>query len=158
MEQILARLLAEMNAIQERMEAKRDANEGKTNAWLEEMKAWQKETMACQEATEVCLEKTQAYLESKEPTPVEMASTAEHLAVSKQEAAVEKVRALEDRYGDRHLAVGHRRQPKKRTEGDGGSWQKFAAARGRLTRRNIPAPGKGRSSGTRQRQCCTKSP
>jgi hypothetical protein len=51
--------------------------------------------------------------------------------------------ALENRYGDRHLAVGHRRQPKKRTQGDSGSQQKLVPARGRLTRRAIPAPRKG---------------
>jgi hypothetical protein len=54
MEQILARLMAEMNAMeermeaqigaeiranQERMEAKMDASQGKIGAWLEEMKS-----------------------------------------------------------------------------------------------------------------------
>jgi hypothetical protein len=47
-----------------------------------------------------------------------------------------------DRYGDRHLAVGRRRQLKKRTLGDSGFWQKLAAARGQLTRRAIAAPRK----------------
>jgi hypothetical protein len=69
----------------------------------------------------------------------------EHLEVPKKEAAVETIGALEDRYGDRHLAVWHRRQPKKRTQRDGGSRQKLAAARGRLTRPAVPARRKGRS-------------
>jgi hypothetical protein len=62
-----------------------------------------------------------------------------HLEDSNEEAVVETVDTLKDRY----LAVGRRRQPKKRTQGDGGSWQKLAAARGRLARRAIPAPRKG---------------
>jgi hypothetical protein len=57
---------------------------------------------------------------------------------------VESNVALEDRYGARHLAVGHRRQPKKRTQGDGGSRKKLAAARSRMTRRAVPARRKGR--------------
>jgi hypothetical protein len=57
---------------------------------------------------------------------------------------VETTRALEDRYGDRHLTVGRRRQPWKRAQGDGGSRQNFAAARGRLTRRAVPARRNGR--------------
>jgi hypothetical protein len=74
---------------------------------------------------------------------VEIANVAEHQEIPKEEAAVESIGALEDRYGDRHLAVGHRRQPKKRTQGDSGSRQKLVAARGWLTRRAIPAPRKG---------------
>jgi hypothetical protein len=42
---------------------------------------------------------------------------------------------LEDRYGVRHLVVWCHRQPKKRTEGDGGSRKKLAAARRRMIRR-----------------------
>jgi hypothetical protein len=66
-----------------------------------------------------------------------------HLENSNEEAAVETVGALKDRHENRYLAVGRRPQPKKRTQGDGGSWQKLAAARGRLARRAIPAPRKG---------------
>jgi hypothetical protein len=67
--------------------------------------------------------------------------------VPNEEAAVETVGALEDGYRDQHLAVGRRRQPKKRTQGDGGSRQKLAAARGGLTCRAVPAPRKGRRQG-----------
>jgi hypothetical protein len=52
------------------------------------------------------------------------------------------LRKRQDRRGDLYLAVGHRRQPKKRTQGDGGSRLNLAAARGWLTRRAIPAPRK----------------
>jgi hypothetical protein len=34
-----------------------------------------------------------------------------------EEATVETIRALVDQYGDRHLAIGHRWQPKKWTQG-----------------------------------------
>jgi hypothetical protein len=44
-----------------------------------------------------------------------------------------------------HLAVRRCGRPKKRTQGDGGSLQKLAVARGRLTRRAVPAWRRGRS-------------
>jgi hypothetical protein len=53
-----------------------------------------------------------------------MKSIAEHQEVPKEEAAVETIGALEDRYGDRHLAIGCLRQPKKWTQGDGGYQKK----------------------------------
>jgi hypothetical protein len=43
-------------------------------------------------------------------------AVAEHQEVSKEGAAVETIGTLEHR----HLAVWHHRQPKKRTQGDGG--------------------------------------
>jgi hypothetical protein len=63
---------------------------------------------------------TEACLERKGPTPEEMANVAAHPEVPNEEAEVETVAALEDLYGGRHLAVWRRRQPKKRTQGDGG--------------------------------------
>jgi hypothetical protein len=39
-----------------------------------------------------------------------MKSVAEQQEVPKEEAAVETIGALEDRCGDRHLALGRRRQ------------------------------------------------
>jgi predicted Zn-dependent protease len=42
--------------------------------------------------------------------------------VPNQEAAVgETIGAMKYQYGDRHLDIGRRRQPKKRTQGSGGS-------------------------------------
>jgi hypothetical protein len=74
-------------------------------------------------------------------------AVAENQEIPTEEAEVETVGTLKDRYRDQHLAIGRRRQLKKRTQGDGGSLQKLAAARGRLTRRAIPAPHKGRHQG-----------
>jgi hypothetical protein len=54
---------------------------------------------------------------------VQMKSAAVHEEVPKEEAAVETIGALKKRYGDWHLAVGCRRQPTKRTQGDSGSRQ-----------------------------------
>jgi hypothetical protein len=61
-------------------------------------------------------------------------AVAEQQDAHKEEAMVKPIGALVDRYGDQHLAVGRRHQLKKRTQGDSGSWQKLAAAQGRLTR------------------------
>jgi hypothetical protein len=74
-----------------------------------------------------------------------MKSAAENQEVPNYEATVETIGALEDQYVDRNLAVGRRRQPKKRTQGDGGSRKKLTAAHRRITRRAVPARSKGRS-------------
>jgi hypothetical protein len=71
-------------------------------------------------------------------------SESEHLEVSKEEAAVETTGALEDRYGDRHLAVGRHREPKKWTQGKCGSRKKLAAAHRRVAVHGLPARRKGR--------------
>jgi hypothetical protein len=97
----------------------------KMDAWLKEMKDVWKEMTACQEAMG-------AY-------PEEMKSIAEHQEVPNEETIVESIRALEDRYGDRHPVVGCHRQPKKWTESDSGSWNKLAAAHRQLTFHTIPA-------------------
>jgi hypothetical protein len=73
----------------------------------------------------------------------ELQSVAVHQEVYKEEAAVETIGALEDRYGDRHLDVGQRRQPKKRIRDDSEFRQKIASARGLLTNRVIPESRKG---------------
>jgi hypothetical protein len=65
---------------------------------------------------------------------------------SKEEVTVESMGAPQHRYGDQHLAVGHRRHSKKRTRGDGAPRKKFATARRRMTRRDIPARYKGRGN------------
>jgi hypothetical protein len=69
----------------------------------------------------------EAHLESKEPASFEVESKAEHEEVPKEEASVNTFRALKKRHGDRHLAIGRCGQPKKWTQGDGGSWKKLAA-------------------------------
>jgi hypothetical protein len=57
---------------------------------------------------------------------------------------VKTVRALKKRYVDRHLAVGRRRQLKKKTLGEGRSWKKFAVAHRGMTRHAGVAQCKGR--------------
>jgi hypothetical protein len=60
------------------------------------------------------------------------------------EASQEKYGAVaENQKVPKEEAVGRRRKRKKRTEGDGGSWQKLTATRGRLNRRAVPATRKG---------------
>jgi hypothetical protein len=59
-----------------------------------------------------------------------------------EETAGKTVRALKERYEDRHLAAGSRRQLKKRTQGDGGSRNKLTAV-SRMTRRAITAQRMG---------------
>jgi hypothetical protein len=68
----------------------------------------------------------------------EVEAVAKHREVCNEEAAVETVGALEYQ----HLAVG-RQQPKKWTQGSGGSRRKVVAARRQMTRHAIPAPHKG---------------
>jgi hypothetical protein len=58
----------------------------------------------------------------------ELQPFAEHQEDPKEEAAVEMIIVLKDRSEDWHLAGGRRRQTKKRTQGNGGSRQKLAAA------------------------------
>jgi hypothetical protein len=63
----------------------------------------------------------------------EMKSITRHQDVPKEQAPMETIRALQDRYGDLHLAVGCHRQPKKRTQGNCGSQKKLAVAYRGLT-------------------------
>jgi hypothetical protein len=115
-----------VDSLASRINANREKTEANLKEIITEMGAWGKE------AAEACLE-------SKEPTSE---SVAAHKEVLKEETAMQTVRALKKRYGDRHLAVGRRRQLQKRTEGKGGSRTKLAAARrgmarsGRVARRN----------------------
>jgi hypothetical protein len=84
-----------------------------------------------------------AYLK-KEPTPVQMANIAVHPEIPNEKAAVGEIyRELEDQYWDKHLAIGYCQQPKKLTQGDGGSQQKLGTARGWLTCHAILASCKG---------------
>jgi hypothetical protein len=75
--------------------------------------------------------------------PEEMKSVMEHQGVPKEGAAVEMIGALKERYRDWHLSIGHRQQPKKRAQGDGGSWKKLAAACRQMTHHAIPASRRG---------------
>jgi hypothetical protein len=64
-----------------------------------------------------------------EANPEKSEPVAEQQDTPKEEATVETIGAPVDQYGHRHLAVGRRHQPKKRTQRDGGSRQKLVAAR-----------------------------
>jgi hypothetical protein len=66
-----------------------------------------------------------------------------HEEVAKEEAAVETFGILKKRHVNRHLAVGHRRKPKKLTQGDGGSRKNLASARRRMIRLARAAGRKG---------------
>jgi hypothetical protein len=88
-------------------------------------------------------EATEAYPEKMEANAEEIKYVMEHQEVSTQKAVVEIIRALKERYRHRHLAVGHCQQPKKWTQGDGGSWKKLAAAHRQMTGCAIPARRKG---------------
>jgi hypothetical protein len=67
-----------------------------------------------------------------------------HHDVPNEETMLETTGALEDQYGDRHLAVGCRQHPKKWIQGDGGSWQKLATGHRWSTCPAVPALRKGR--------------
>lgn len=66
-----------------------------------------------------------------------------HEEVRNEEAAVETIGALKERFWDRNLAAGRRRQLKEGTQGYGGYRNKLGAARGGMTHRAIPTPCKG---------------
>jgi hypothetical protein len=84
------------------------------------------------EGVEACVGKFEANREKSD-------AVVEHQEVPKEEVAVESVRGLEDRYGNWHLAVGHRQQLKKWIQGSGGFWKKLAAACRWITHYAIPA-------------------
>jgi hypothetical protein len=87
---------------------------------------------------EASLEKTGAMV--LEASPEEIECELEHQEVPKEDTTVETMGALEDSYGDRHLAVGHCRQLKKWIQGDGGCQKKFSATHRCVTRHAVPAP------------------
>jgi DNA repair exonuclease SbcCD ATPase subunit len=144
-EQMVAETKAEMKTNQERIKAKIDANQENIDARLEEMKAWRKDTTTCLEKAKANLEKMEAGLEELEAavdvfedrlgkmdtTDLEAnreksEAIAVHQEVPNEGAEVETVGPLEDRYGDRRLAVrrsgrltrspGRGRLPLKRKE------------------------------------------
>jgi hypothetical protein len=144
----------ERKANQDRLEGKIKASDEKFEVLQEEMKTQigclaskmdthhertmgsQEELMAMMKATEACLEKAEANPEEKE-------AIAEQQEVPNEEAAVEIIGALEDRCRDRCVAVRRQEQPKKWTQGDGGSWWKCAAVHRQVAHHAIPSPHKG---------------
>jgi hypothetical protein len=67
-----------------------------------------------------------------------LGAVVEQQDVPKEDATVETIRTLEDPYGDRHLAIGRCQQPKKQTQGIGGSWKKLAAAHRWMAHHTVP--------------------
>jgi hypothetical protein len=152
MKQWLERRMARMDANerkmdsnQERMGANLKEMKAEMNAWLGEMKAWRGVTHACLE-------------EEKESTREETEAVEKPQEVPEGGTDEETSGGTEDRTGEQRLAVRRHRQRKKRAQGSGGPWQKFAVVRGRFTRRAVPAllkghvrkgPGRNRRSGVR---------
>jgi hypothetical protein len=81
--------------------------------------------------------------EEREPTPKETEVMMESWEVPKGGTDEETRAGTKDRGGEQHLAVKHHRQQKKWAQVNGGPRQKFAAFRGRFTRRAVPALLKG---------------
>jgi hypothetical protein len=108
--------------------SKMDTHHERTVAGQEELMAMMKTTVSC--------------LENMEANPEEKESIAEWQEIPNKEAAVEIIGTLEDRYRDWCMAVRRQEQPKKCTQGDGGSWQKCATIHGWVTR-CVPALCKG---------------
>jgi hypothetical protein len=85
---------------------------------------------------DVWLDKTEACLKKEEATE-EIETESEHQEVPKEEAALDTVGVMKERCRDRHLAVRRSGQPKKLTQGNGGSRKKLAAACRRNGRRTV---------------------
>jgi hypothetical protein len=157
---------ANINAWWEGNKACREVTEAclqKTEAYLEAMEACPKkvkvETDADRKEMQACLEKTEACLERKERTSVEMANIAAHPEDSNEEVAVEMVRALKDQSGG---PLSGRKMPRTAEKTDPGRWWVPAEDDRHPWTVDLPchsctAQGT-QSSGTRQGQCCKKSP
>jgi hypothetical protein len=145
--------LNERNAGQEHVKEEIKASKV---ALKEEMRAWprvmknRRETMM-----KACLEKTK--ITDLDTNPKETV-----LSRSIMKSLMKRPKwKLEDRRGDRHLAVGHRRQPKWTRR-----WWIPGEVHRRMTHRTIPARRKGRGhkeptvekKRRKRQQCCTGNP
>jgi hypothetical protein len=117
-------------ALKSTLVSRMDAHHAKTGANNEELMAATKASREIIEALmDVSLQMTASCLEKIETNQGKVETE-----IYLDEMEVETIETVEDRYGDRHLAVRSRQQPKKWTRGDGVSRKKLAATRGRLTR------------------------
>jgi hypothetical protein len=115
-------------------------------------------TKALLEATEACPEVTHAWLkEERESTPKEMDAVEEPQVLPKGATDEEEFGATKDQTGEQRLAVRRRRERKKRAQEKGGPRHKFAAFRGRFTRRAVPAMRKGHVRWGPGKRCCRSS-
>jgi hypothetical protein len=128
------------------------ASRESTVACEDKTKALPETTVACPEVTHACLE------EEKESTPKETDAVEEPQEVSEGGTDEETNAGTANRTGEQRLAVRRHRQRKKWAQVNGGPPQKFAAFRGRFTRRAVPAllkrhvrkgPRRNRPSGIR---------
>jgi hypothetical protein len=131
-----AELMAQWDAAADRVMAKWCSRLG-------EVKACEGTTKALPETTEACPVKTRACLEKNESAPEEIGAMTEPQGVPEGTTDKETSGATEDRGGEQRLAVRRHRRPKKRAQDNGGPLRKFAVARGRFTRRAVPALRKG---------------
>jgi hypothetical protein len=105
MEQMLERLQAEMRTNREEMGAGQGLRKEEMRAGQELLK---EEMMSKLDAHhERMTAKMISWIEEMEASPEKSDAVAEHEEVPKEEAMVEAIGALEDRYGYRHLDVGH---------------------------------------------------
>jgi hypothetical protein len=122
MEELTTKMMAMVDTHYGRVIAKLDARLG--------------EVKACEGTTKV-------FLEKKGSAPEEPDSVAEPKEVPESAMEQETGQDAEDQTGELRLAVRRHRQRRKRAEENSGPRQKFAAFRGRVTRRPIPALIKG---------------
>jgi hypothetical protein len=112
------------------------------------VEAYHEEMMAIMDAhyekmraiSKKCLGTTEA---KKEPAPEQRETVEEPQEVPEGATDEETLGATEDRASEQRLAVWRHGQLKKRDQVNGGPRQKFAAVRGRFTRRSVPALRKG---------------
>jgi hypothetical protein len=125
---MMARLVVMIQNNQEKMMAKLDAHHERMTARIDSQI----------EKMEAAVNVFEERLNKMDATDLEanrgkLEDVAEQQDIPKEDDMVKIIGTLEDRYGERHLAIGCSRQPKKQTQGDGGSWQKLAAAHRQMT-------------------------
>jgi hypothetical protein len=161
LQQMLARLLAEMKASQAEMEARAEARQEKADA---DAKARHEEAAARQEkmnaelkaailasfrGSTTCQTETTSSSEEMEATnleatPEETEAPVELQDQFKEEINAENIGSSEDQCENRCLAVRRRLGAKKRSQDSAGSRQKVSAARKRVIRHAVPAIRKGK--------------
>jgi hypothetical protein len=150
MEQMMARLLAEIRTNREELEAGREHLKedimAKLDAYHERVMARMYSQLEKMKAAENVFEERLNKMDTTdfEAKPGKSDAVEERQNVHKEEAAMETIGVLMDQKWDQHLVVQPLRQPKKRTQGDGGSRNKLTSARRRMTGRAVPERREGR--------------
>jgi hypothetical protein len=104
---IIGRLGVAIQVSQEGMKANQEKTDANLKEIIAEMKVWREVMKDCQGPGRTEIRSGQEKLEATglEANPTEKEVIAGGVEVPNEEAAVETTRALEDRYGDRRLAV-----------------------------------------------------